>query len=131
MQRIARRTRLHAGSELEYQKMHDEIWPGVSAAIEQAGIRNYAIFRDGLDLFAYFETEDFKAASDFLSSHAESQRWQQALAPLMDAPDALAPWANLETVWRQDDFNGPASPLSDEELKQTNALSDVPVTDFQ
>lgn len=104
MQRIARRTRLHAGAIEEYEKMHDEIWPGVHAAIIESGIGNYAIFRDGLELFSYFETADLEAAGAFLASHAESLRWQQALAHLMDAPDPLAPWSSLDLIWHLKDF---------------------------
>src|SRR5436189_3792350 len=46
------------GYEEEYKKRHDEIWPEMIASLRAAGIRNYNIFRHGLTLFGYFETDD-------------------------------------------------------------------------
>jgi len=39
----------------EYVKRHDEIWPEMVAALKEAGIENYTIFRNGLQLFGYYE----------------------------------------------------------------------------
>ena len=38
------------GYEEEYKKRHDEIWPEMISELKAAGIRNYSIFRHGLDL---------------------------------------------------------------------------------
>jgi hypothetical protein len=46
------------GYEEEYKKRHDELWPEMDACLRAAGIRNYHIFRHGLTLFGYFETDD-------------------------------------------------------------------------
>ena len=48
------------GYEEEYKRRHDEIWPEMVAALREAGVRNYSIFRHGLTLFGYFETEDLE-----------------------------------------------------------------------
>ena len=48
------------GYEEEYKKRHDEIWPEMLEALTKAGIRNYSIFRHGLTLFGYFETDDLE-----------------------------------------------------------------------
>ena len=50
------------GYEEEYKKRHDEIWPEMVEALKAAGIRNYNIFRHGLTLFGYFETDDLDTA---------------------------------------------------------------------
>jgi L-rhamnose mutarotase len=39
----------------EYEQLHVDVWPGVLDAIRRANIRNYSIFREGDQLFAYFE----------------------------------------------------------------------------
>jgi L-rhamnose mutarotase len=46
------------GYEEEYKRRHDELWPEMDACLRAAGIRNYHIFRHGLTLFGYFETDD-------------------------------------------------------------------------
>ena len=52
------------GYEEEYKKRHDEIWPEMLEALKEAGISNYNIFRHGLTLFGYFETELFSVDSN-------------------------------------------------------------------
>jgi L-rhamnose mutarotase len=49
------------GYEEEYKRRHDELWPEMDACLRAAGIRNYHIFRHGLTLFGYFETDDLDA----------------------------------------------------------------------
>ena len=48
------------GYEEEYKKRHDELWPEMKEMLSDAGIRNYNIFRHGLTLFGYFETDDLQ-----------------------------------------------------------------------
>ena len=36
------------GYEEEYKRRHDEIWPDMTEALKQSGIRNYHIFKHGL-----------------------------------------------------------------------------------
>jgi L-rhamnose mutarotase len=48
------------GYEEEYVRRHREIWPEMLDALHEAGIRNYSIFRHGLTLFGYFETDDIE-----------------------------------------------------------------------
>lgn len=58
MTRVAFKMRLQPGCEAIYQEKHDAIWPEVADLIRRTGIRNYSIFRLGLDLFAYYETDE-------------------------------------------------------------------------
>ena len=46
------------GYEDEYKKRHEEIWPEMIDMLHASGVRNYSIFRNGLTLFGYFETEN-------------------------------------------------------------------------
>ena len=63
------------GYEEEYKKRHDEIWPDMLAALRAAGIRNYNIFRHGLTLFGYFETDDLEATKAALRASETDRRW--------------------------------------------------------
>ncbi len=71
------------GYEDEYKKRHDEIWPEMLEALRAAGIRNYNIFRHGLTLFGFFETDDLEATKSFLRTNAVDQRWGEWMAPIM------------------------------------------------
>ncbi len=74
---------IRPGYEEEYKKRHDEIWPEMTEALQQSGIRNYHIFKYGLVLFGYFETNDFAAAAVFLAGNEVNQRWAEYMAPIM------------------------------------------------
>ncbi len=53
------------------------------AALRQAGIRNYPIFRHGLTLFGYFETDDLGKTISALAKDPVNARWGQSMTPLM------------------------------------------------
>ena len=62
---------------------HDEIWPDVVAETRVAFIRNYSIFRHGLTLFGYFETDDLDHAIRLLTEGEANQRWDEYMTPIM------------------------------------------------
>ena len=64
----------------EYKRDHDEIWPEMARAIQDAGIHNYSIFfrKDGT-LFSYFECEDADKAFATLHKTEVNARWQAAM----------------------------------------------------
>ena len=55
MERKAWRGQIKPGCEVEYKKRHDEIWPEMVEVLKQAGVCNYSIFRNGDELFGYYE----------------------------------------------------------------------------
>ncbi len=71
------------GYEDEYKKRHDELWPEMDAALRNAGIRNYHIFRHGLTLFGYFETDDLQRTIAILRDDPVNQRWSEHMADIM------------------------------------------------
>jgi L-rhamnose mutarotase len=71
------------GYEEEYKKRHDEIWPEMVEALRAAGIRNYNIFRHGLTLFGYFETDDLDKTIAALAKDPVDARWSEMMAPIM------------------------------------------------
>ena len=83
------------GYEDEYKKRHDEIWPEMLEALKRwstrwplvrlkkAGISNYNIFRHGLTLFGYFETDDLEATKAVLADDPVNARWAEWMGPIM------------------------------------------------
>ena len=55
MHRIA--WKAHVTDIEEYQKRHDQIWPEMTAMLNEAGIHNYTIWNIGDELFAYMECD--------------------------------------------------------------------------
>jgi L-rhamnose mutarotase len=71
------------GYEELYKLRHDAIWPEMLAELRAAGIRNYNIFRYGLTLFGYFETDDLEETKSKLSKSAINAKWSKFMEPIM------------------------------------------------
>ena len=92
------------GYEEEYKKRHDEVWPEMLETLQAAGIRNYNIFRHGLTLFGYFETDDLEATKAALAASDVNRRWAEYMAPIMRIeidPSTDFPYL-LPLQWRMD-----------------------------
>jgi L-rhamnose mutarotase len=86
----------------DYVAAHGHVWPEMLEALSDAGIRNYSIFRDGSQVFGYFEADDLEAAATYLARQPVSAQWQDSMADLLEerVPDAGPP--PLEQIFRLD-----------------------------
>jgi len=86
----------------EYVEAHRNVWPEMLAALREAGIGNYTIFRHGNEVFGYLESDDLAAAAAYLEAQEVNARWQDAMADLLEerVPDAGPP--ALEEIFRLD-----------------------------
>src|SRR5690348_8981569 len=84
MQRIAFLMRIKAGSEEEYRRRHQQVWPEMLAELKAAGCQNYSIFLNGLQLFAYLEVADFVRFREYLASSAVSDRWESMMSDILE-----------------------------------------------
>ena len=96
---------IRPGYEDEYKKRHDEIWPDVVEETRAAGIRNYSIFKHGLMLFGYFETDDLARSIRLLCQGEANKRWDEYMAPIMkvEIDEATGFPFLLPLVWRMED----------------------------
>jgi L-rhamnose mutarotase len=101
-QRTAFVLRVRPDKVEEYVRAHRNVWPEMRDALRAAGIRNYTIFRDGDQMFGYFEADDLAAAQRHLRQQEVSTRWQDAMAELLErrVPDGGPP--ALEEIFRLD-----------------------------
>ncbi len=99
MARVGFKMQLKPGNEIEYERRHDEIWPDLADLLHETGISQYSIWRDGLTLFAYLETED-PTLMDQLPKQAIMQKWWSFMEPLMVCnPDNSPVVTPLEEVF--------------------------------
>jgi len=87
MQRIALHTRLAPGKEEEYEKVHAVIPADLDAALREAGVRAWRIWRDGQDLFHVVEVEDYQRMRTLLRDHPANVPWQARMAELLAVED--------------------------------------------
>jgi L-rhamnose mutarotase len=84
--------KLLPGSEQEYKKRHDEIWPELSALLKQVGICEYSIFLDEKtnDLFGFLRTDN-QDMLDNLPANSIIQKWWAYMADIMETNSDHSP----------------------------------------
>jgi L-rhamnose mutarotase len=102
MARIGFVMELKPGNEAIYRQKHDEIWPEMVETLHRLGIRNYSIFRRGLTLFAYLESDD----PSLLATQRDDpvvQRWWAMMREFMVYNADGTPWSEpIEELFHLD-----------------------------
>ena len=72
------------GSEAEYERRHNPIWPELAAVLKAHGVHNYSIFLNSTtnQLFGYVEIED-AARWEAIAQTEVCQKWWAHMRPLM------------------------------------------------
>lgn len=83
MQRIAFRMRIKPGTEEEYRRRHQQVWPELLADLKRAGCQNYSIYLRDTDLFAYMEVEDFQRYLEIMETSSASERWEARMSDIL------------------------------------------------
>lgn len=104
MERYCFTFEIRPGTEAEYRRRHDEIWPELVSAIKDAGLRNYTLFRRGTTIIAYVEAEpDVATAFGRLAGNDANARWsawfEDIIVALTDEDGNLF---SAEEVWHLD-----------------------------
>jgi L-rhamnose mutarotase len=95
---------IRPGTEAEYKKRHDEIWPELVDAIKDAGFANYSLFRSGTTITGYVEcSPDVATAFAKLGPTDVNARWakwfEEIIVSLTDEDGNLY---RAEEVWHLD-----------------------------
>ncbi len=104
MERFCFTFRLKPGAEEEYKRRHDQIWPEMVQALNRSGVRNYTLFRRGLDVIAYAECHpDAKTAFANVSATDVDARWSKWFEDVIDQRfDDHGEPMTAEEVWHLD-----------------------------
>jgi L-rhamnose mutarotase len=83
----------------DYVREHENIWPDMVTALENAGYRNYSLFLDpsGL-LVGYFETDDAQASWQAMRDDPVGQRWSAHMNWMFLPVDADRPVGQLTAL---------------------------------
>jgi len=89
MERIAFKMKLFKGSESEYKKRHDEIWPELAGLLKEKGISDYSIFLEEETGYLFGVLKIPRAALlDELPAHPVMKKWWAYMKDIMDSnPD--------------------------------------------
>jgi L-rhamnose mutarotase len=92
MARIAFKMKLNKGSEEEYERRHNELWPELKQLLKSTGISEYSIFLDKETdiLFGVLKAED-PAALDNLPKEPVMQKWWTYMKDIMESNSDNSP----------------------------------------
>jgi L-rhamnose mutarotase len=94
--------RAKPGKGDEYRRFHATIWPELQTLLEGAGITTYVIYGWDDIFFSHMEVEDYDKMVEKFNGDPVAQRWEDAVADLVEYPDADATtgWPRmLDRVW--------------------------------
>jgi L-rhamnose mutarotase len=102
MARFAFRFRIAPGSGERYRRVHDEMSAQLREVYREAGLRNYRLFLDGEEVFAFVEADgDPAAALAAVAEHPLEVAFNAELADVIVGLDPLP--TQLPEVWHLDD----------------------------
>lgn len=104
MERVCFSFELFEGKEAEYKKRHDEIWPELVQAIQDAGLKNYSLFRRGTLVIGYVEAHP-NAATAFAKVGASefNSKWSEWFRDLIvNQADNHGNMLRFTEVWHLD-----------------------------
>lgn len=85
MERLCFTFVIRAGTEDEYKRRHDEIWPELVEAIQASGFTNYSLFRRDLQVIAYAEcVPDVATAFEKLGQYEVNARWSEWFTDIIE-----------------------------------------------
>ena len=104
MERLCFTFEIRPGTEAEYKRRHDEIWPELVDAIKDAGFANYSLFRRGTEIVAYVECHpDVETAFAKLGPNDANARWSKWFEDIIvSLTDENGELYRVEEVWHLD-----------------------------
>jgi L-rhamnose mutarotase len=84
---IVLHTRLKPGAEQAYAEAHAAIPAELVAALKDAGVGNWRIWRSGQELIHVVEVDDYKAMRHELARNPVNIAWQARMAELLEIED--------------------------------------------
>lgn len=104
MERFCFTFAIKPGSEEEYKRRHDEIWPEMVEALRESGIHNYTLFRRGLEVIAYAECDpDARTAFGKMQATEVDARWSKWFEDVIGRRfDERGEPMTAEEVWHLD-----------------------------
>jgi L-rhamnose mutarotase len=104
MRRFGQRASLKPECVAEYRRLHAETWPKVLETISACHIRNYSIYIQGTELFAYFEYvgKDYYADMARMAADPITQDWWKHTKPCFEGHNQDIYYIDMEEIFHHD-----------------------------
>ena len=83
MQRIAFIMKIKPGTQKEYRRRHQQVWPELLTDLKNAGCQNYSIYLRDTELFAYMEVDDFQRYLEIMAASSASEHWEALMSDIL------------------------------------------------
>lgn len=84
MERYAWKATVKEGTQGEYIRRHNELWPELQDVLKEAGIANYSIWMNGNELFGYYECEKgAEYAAHLQAQSAVVDKWNEYMKDIL------------------------------------------------
>jgi len=86
VKRIAQVVGIKPKDIVEYERIHEEVWPSVLSMLKSANVHNFSIYRYEHLLFSYMEYtgDDYDADMARIAADPETQRWWKITGPMQN-----------------------------------------------
>lgn len=84
MHRVALRLQIRPGLSDAYDRLHQAVWPELLHDLREAGVIEYSIFRNGLELFLFLRVQDLERFEASMQQSEANRRWQEMMLPFWD-----------------------------------------------
>lgn len=91
--------RIKRGNESIYDERHGNVWNELLTTLKDAGVKNYSIFRDGTDIFGYWECDDLDKTLSFINKNSSNEKWQKFMSDVIETPSAKRTGEGLKEVF--------------------------------
>jgi len=78
--RVALHSLLLPGQERAYERAHAAVPPEMVAALQEAGVRDWGIWRSGDNLFHVVDCTDFESTMAALAEDPRNHRWLEQMS---------------------------------------------------
>jgi L-rhamnose mutarotase len=86
----------------EYDERHKNVWESLKAVIKEAGVKNYSIFRDGADVFGYWECENLEETIKKINNSVVNTQWQMYMSDIILTPPEKRMSSQMKEVFHLD-----------------------------
>ena len=84
MERYFWKGKIKKGSQDEYIKRHNNLWPEMKKALKEAGICNYSIYMSNNEVYGYYECEKgIEFAIKSQNNNPIVQKWEQHMKDIL------------------------------------------------
>ncbi|MFZ4064416.1 MAG: L-rhamnose mutarotase [Candidatus Nanopelagicaceae bacterium] len=86
VKRIAQVVGVKPKDIVEYELIHEKVWPSVLEMLKKANVQNFSIYRYEHLLFSYMEYigDDYEADMAKIAADPETQRWWEITGPMQN-----------------------------------------------